>query len=62
VDGNWHPNYQSKYDFFKDKIALQSLMPTENEAVGYEECRRDLLEAIKITKMLNSSARGFKML
>jgi len=37
-------------------------MPTENEAVGYEECGRDLLEAIKITEMLNHSARGFKML
>jgi hypothetical protein len=38
VDGNWHPHCQSKFEFFKDKIALQSLMPTENEAVGYEEC------------------------
>jgi hypothetical protein len=62
MDGNWHPHCQSKFEFFKDKIALQSLMPTENEDVGYEECGRDLLEAIKITEMLNHSARGFKML
>ena len=62
MDGNWYPHCQSKFEFFKDKIALQSLMPTENEAVGYEEYGRDLLEAIKITEMLNHSARGFKML
>lgn len=49
-------------EFFKDKIALQSLMPTESEVVGYAECGRDLLESIKITEMLNPCARGFKVL
>jgi hypothetical protein len=49
-------------EFFKDKIGLQSLMPTESEVVGYAECGRDLLEGIQITEMLNPCARGFKML
>jgi hypothetical protein len=49
-------------EFFKDKIGLLSLMPTESEVVGYAECGRDLLEGIQITEMLNPCARGFKML
>ena len=49
-------------EFFKDKIGLQSLMPTENEVIGYAECSRNLLESIKITEMLNLCARGFEML
>jgi hypothetical protein len=49
-------------EFFKDKIGLQSLMPTENEVKGYAECSRDLLESVQITDMLNPCARGFKML
>jgi hypothetical protein len=48
--------------FFKDKVALQSLMPTENEVVGYAECSRDLLEGVQFSDMLNPCARGFKML
>lgn len=48
--------------FFKDKIALQSLMPTENEVAGYAECSRDLLEGVQLSDMLNPCARGFKML
>jgi hypothetical protein len=48
--------------FFKDKIALQSLMPTENEVVGYAECSRDLLEGVQLSDMLNPCARGFRML
>jgi hypothetical protein len=48
--------------FFKDKIALQSLMPTENEVAGYAECSRDLLEGVQFSDMLNPCARGYKML
>lgn len=48
--------------FFKDKIALQSLMPTENDVIGYAECSKELLEGIQILEMLNPCARGFKML
>jgi hypothetical protein len=48
--------------FLKDKIVLQSLMPTENEVAGYAECGRELLERAQITEMLNPCARGFKML
>ncbi len=48
--------------FFKDKIALQSLVPTENEVIGYAKCNIELLEGIQITEMLNPCARGFKML
>jgi hypothetical protein len=47
---------------FKDKIALLSLMPAENEVAGYAKCSRDLLERIQIVDMLNPCARGFKML
>jgi hypothetical protein len=52
--------WQSK--FLKNGIALQSLMPTENEVIGYAECSRDLLEGTQILDMLNPCARGFKML
>jgi len=48
--------------FFKDKIALQSLMPTENEVAGYAECSRHVLKGTQIVEMLNPCARGFKML
>jgi hypothetical protein len=51
-----------QYEFFKDKIALKPLMPTESELIGYVECGRDLLEDIQITEMLNPCAREFKML
>lgn len=46
----------------KDKIALLSLIPTENEVAGYAECSTDLLEKVKIVELLNPCARGFKML
>ena len=49
-------------EFFKDKVGLQSLMPTENEVIGYAECSRDILESIQVTEMLNPCARGFEML
>jgi len=48
--------------FFQDKVALLSLMPAENEVVGYAECNRELLEGVQISDMLNPCARGFKML
>ena len=49
-------------EIFKDKIALHSLMPAENEVVGYAECNKELLECTKILDMLNPCVRGFKML
>ena len=49
-------------ELFKDKIALLSLIPTENEVAGYAECSNKLLEQVKIIELLNPCARGFKML
>ena len=46
----------------KDKILLESLIPTENEVAGYAECETKLLEKTKFVEMLNPCARGFKML
>ena len=51
-----------QHRLFKNRIALQSLMPTEDEVVGYAECSRDILEGAQIVDMLNPCARGFKML
>jgi len=48
--------------FQQDRIELQSLMPTENEVMGYAECGRDLFDGTQIVEMLNPCARGFKML
>jgi len=48
--------------FLKDKILLESLIPTENEVAGYAECETKLLEKTKFVEMLNPCARGFKML
>ncbi len=48
--------------FLQDSIELQSLIPTENEVVGYAECSKELLEGAQILEMLNPCARGFKML
>lgn len=44
------------------KVALQSLIPTENEVVGYAEISKSILETVKIVELLNPCARGFKML
>jgi hypothetical protein len=49
-------------ELFTDRIALQSLMPTENEVVGYAECSPNLLENVQIVDMLNPCARGYKLL
>jgi hypothetical protein len=48
--------------FFKDKIALHSLMPTENEVTGYAKCNSAMLENVHFSDMLNPCARGYKML
>jgi hypothetical protein len=48
--------------FMKDRIALLSLMPAENEVVGYAECNDELLEEVEMLEMLNPCARGFQML
>jgi len=47
---------------FKDKVGLQSLMPTENEVTGYAKCNSDILEGVQFSDMLNPCARGYKML
>jgi hypothetical protein len=49
-------------EIFEDKIALHSLMPAENEVVGYAEINKEFLESVKILEMLNPCVRGFKML
>jgi hypothetical protein len=48
--------------FLQDKIELRSLIPTENELVGYAECGREVLEGTQIVEIFNPCARGFKML
>ena len=46
----------------ENRIELHSLMPTENEVVGYAECDREVIGGTKIVEMLNPCVRGFKML
>ncbi len=46
----------------ENRIELQSLMPTENEVIGYAECDKEVIGGTKIVEMLNPSVRGFKML
>lgn len=46
----------------KDKVALLSLIPTENEVAGYAEVSRDILENVKIEELLNPCVRCIEML
>ena len=46
----------------ENRIELHSLMPTENEVVGYAECDKEVIGGTKIVEMLNPCVRGFKML
>nr|NIR87101.1 DUF4152 domain-containing protein [Candidatus Bathyarchaeota archaeon] len=43
-------------------VALRSLVPAEQEIVGYAEDDKKALEKVKISEMLNPRARGFRVL
>lgn len=47
---------------FEAKATLHSLMPTEDEVMGYAEIDPKLLAKTEIVEMLNPCVRGFKML
>lgn len=48
--------------FVEGKVALQSLVPAEQELVGCAEDDKKVLEKVQITEMLNPCARGFRVL
>jgi hypothetical protein len=46
----------------KEGIALQSLMPAEQEVVGHARDDKGILEKVQTLEMLNPCARGFRLL
>jgi len=48
--------------FLDDTVALQSLVPAEQEVVGYARDDKGILEKAQMTEMLNPCARGFRLL
>lgn len=46
----------------KDGVALQSLMPAEQEVVGRARDDKGILEKVQTLEMLNPCARGFRLL
>ena len=46
----------------KDGVALQSLMPAEQEVIGHARDDKGILEKVQTSEMLNPCARGFRLL
>jgi len=46
----------------KDGVALQSLVPAEQEIVGHARDEKGILEKVETLEMLNPCARGFRLL
>jgi len=46
----------------EDGVALQSLVPAEQEVVGHAGDDKGILEKVQTTEMLNPCARGFRLL
>jgi hypothetical protein len=46
----------------KESIALQSLIPAEQEVVGHARDDKGILEKVQTLEMLNPCARGFRLL
>jgi len=48
--------------FFDDTVTLQSLIPAEQDVVGYAKDDEGILGKVQTSEMLNPSARGFRLL
>ena len=48
--------------FLDDAMMLQSLMPAEQDVVGYAKDDKGILEKVQTSEMLNPCARGFRLL
>ncbi|MFQ5999677.1 MAG: DUF4152 family protein [Candidatus Bathyarchaeia archaeon] len=48
--------------FLEDGVALQSLVPAEQDVVGYAKDEEGILEKVQTSDMLNPCARGFRLL
>jgi len=46
----------------EDSVALQSLVPAEQEIVGHARDDKGILEKVQMLEMLNPCARGFRLL
>lgn len=48
--------------FLDDAVALQSLIPVEQDVVGYAKDDKGILRKVQTSEMLNPRARGFRLL
>ena len=48
--------------FLDDTVALQSLVPAEQDVVGYAKDDKGILGKVQTSEMLNPCARGFRLL
>ena len=48
--------------FFDDAVTLQSLIPAEQDVVGYAKDDKGILGKVQTSEMLNPCARGFRLL
>ena len=48
--------------FLDDAVTLQSLMPAEQDVVGYAKDDKGILGKVQTSEMLNPCARGFRLL
>ncbi|MFQ5837128.1 MAG: DUF4152 family protein [Candidatus Bathyarchaeia archaeon] len=48
--------------FLDDAVTLQSLVPAEQDVVGYAKDDKGILGKVQTSEMLNPSARGFRLL
>ena len=48
--------------FLDDAVALQSLVPAEQEVMGYAKDDKGILGKVQTSEMLNPCARGFRLL
>ena len=49
-------------NFLDDAVTLQSLVPAEQDVVGYAEDDKGILGKVQTSEMLNPRARGFRLL
>ncbi|MDH5664508.1 MAG: DUF4152 family protein, partial [Candidatus Bathyarchaeota archaeon] len=48
--------------FLDDAVVLQSLIPAEQDVVGYAKDDKGILGEVQTSEMLNPCARGFRLL
>lgn len=53
---------QCQPKFLSDTVTLQSLVPAEQDVVGYAKDDKGILEKVQTSEMLNPCARGFRLL